>query len=338
MTTAAATPSQADNASMSLKSILAPVAREMHDVDALIRDRLGSDVVLINALADHIIHSGGKRLRPALVLLAARACGYRDGGGHVLLAAIVEFIHTATLLHDDVVDGSDQRRGKDTANSVWGNGASVLTGDFLYSRSFQMMVELDEMRVMRILADATNRIAEGEVLQLMNCHNPDLSEADYLEVTERKTASLFAAGCRLAAVLAGTGEDTQDALEAYGRHLGIAFQVVDDALDYGTGDGRLGKNVGDDLQEGKTTLPLIRALAETDGDTARALRKAIEDGDSGALATVQKAIESSGAMAYTFARAEDESRAAIEALAGIPESPYKSALTQLAEFCLRRSY
>lgn len=306
-------------------------------VDDLIRDRLQSDVVLINALADHIIHSGGKRLRPAVVLLAARACGYR-GDGHVLLAAIIEFIHTATLLHDDVVDASEQRRGRDTANTLWGNGASVLTGDFLYSRAFQMMVELRDMNVMRVLADATNRIAEGEVLQLMNCHNPDLGEADYLEVTERKTASLFAAGCRLAAVLAGADEERQDDMEAYGRHLGIAFQVVDDALDYGAGDENLGKNIGDDLQEGKTTLPLIHALRKTDSGTATKLRKAIEDGDINALPTVLEAIESSGAMAYTLARAEDESQAAARALAGIPESPYTTALRQLAGFCLRRGH
>lgn len=336
MTTAAATSSQVDRPSTPLRPILAPIEREMRAVDALIRDRLSSDVVLINALADHIVNSGGKRLRPAVVLLAARACGYR-GDGHILLAAIIEFIHTATLLHDDVVDASEQRRGRDTANALWGNGASVLTGDFLYSRAFQMMVELDDMRVMRVLADATNRIAEGEVLQLMNCHNADLTEADYLEVTERKTASLFAAGCRLAGAL-NAGDAAADAMEAYGRHLGIAFQVVDDALDYGPGDGGLGKNVGDDLQEGKITLPLIRALQQTDPDTAAALRKAIEDGDASALATVQKAIESSGAMAYTLARAEGESQAAVQALSEIPESPYKSALLQLAEFCLKRSY
>jgi octaprenyl-diphosphate synthase len=337
MTTAAATSSRVGRPSAQLKPILAPIENELRAVDALIREWLNSDVVLINALADHIVHSGGKRLRPAVVLLAARACGYR-GDRHVLLDAIIEFIHTATLLHDDVVDASEQRRGRDTANALWGNSASVLTGDFLYSRSFQMMVELDDMAVMRVLADATNRIAEGEVLQLMNCHNPDLTEADYLEVTERKTASLFAAGCRLAAALNDGGKDIENAMEAYGRHLGIAFQVVDDALDYGPGDGGLGKNVGDDLQEGKTTLPLIRALQKAEPDTAAALRKAIEDGDSGALPTVQKAIESSSAMAYTLARAEGESQAAVKALSGIPESPYKSALLQLAEFCLKRSY
>lgn len=337
MSTAAATEGRIAGTPASLKPILAPVEDEMRAVDSLIRDRLQSDVVLINALADHIIHSGGKRLRPAVVLLAARACGYR-GDGHVLLAAIIEFIHTATLLHDDVVDASEQRRGQDTANTLWGNGASVLTGDFLYSRAFQMMVELRDMTVMRVLADATNRIAEGEVLQLMNCHNPDLGEADYLEVTERKTASLFAAGCRLAAVLAGADERRQHDMEAYGRHLGIAFQVVDDALDYGAGDENLGKNVGDDLQEGKTTLPLIHALRETDAGTAAKLRKAIENGDINAMPTVLEAIESSGAMAYTLARAEDESQAAARALAGIPESPYETALRQLAGFCLRRGY
>lgn len=337
MTTVAASSSRTGNPAIPLKPLLTPIEREMRAVDALIRERLQSDAALINMLADHIVHGGGKRLRPAVVLLAARACDYR-GDGHILLAAIIELIHTATLLHDDVVDASEQRRGRDTANALWGNGASVLTGDFLYSRSFQMMVELDHANVMQVLADATNRIAEGEVLQLMNCHNPDLTEDQYLEVTERKTASLFAAGCRLAASLAGGGKPMESAFEAYGRHLGIAFQVVDDALDYGPGDGGLGKNVGDDLQEGKTTLPLIRALQNVDPDTAAALRRAIRDGDPEALPTVRDAIESSGAMAYTLARAEGESRSAIRALAGIPESPHKTALLQLAEFCLQRSY
>lgn len=337
MTTAAATSDRIDGSAPSLESILAPVEDDMRAVDGLIRDRLRSEVALINALADHIIHSGGKRLRPAVVLLAARACGCR-GNAHVLLATIVELVHTATLLHDDVVDASEQRRGRDTANSLWGNGASVLTGDFLYSRAFQLMVELDDMTVMDVLADTTNRIAEGEVMQLSYCHDPDLGEAAYLEVTERKTASLFASGCRLAALLSGADARRQEALEAYGRHLGIAFQVVDDALDYGAGGEKLGKNIGDDLREGKTTLPIIHALRKADPRTAASLRGAIEKGDGDALPTVLEAIESSGAMAYTLGRAEGESRAAARTLAGIPESPHKTALRQLAEFCLRRSY
>ena len=233
----------------------------MRAVDALIRQRLNSDVVLINTLGEYIIASGGKRLRPALVLLAARASGY-TGDQHHLLATIIEFIHTATLLHDDVVDGSTLRRGRDTANTLWGNDASVLTGDFLYSRAFQMMVELDSFQIMRVLADATNRIAEGEVMQLMHSHNPDLAENDYLEVVDRKTASLFAAGCRLAAELAGCDAARCDAMATYCLHLGVAFQFIDYSMDYGLVDDNYGKNVGDDLAEGKASVPMIRALSQ----------------------------------------------------------------------------
>ncbi|GAB3685952.1 polyprenyl synthetase family protein [Salinisphaera aquimarina] len=322
---------------MNIQPLFKPVEDDMRAVDAIIRQRLNSDVVLINTLGEYIIASGGKRLRPALVLLAARASGY-DGEQHHLLAAIIEFIHTATLLHDDVVDESTLRRGRETANTVWGNDASVLTGDFLYSRAFQMMVELESFDIMRVLADATNRIAEGEVMQLMYSHNPDLAEADYLDVVDRKTASLFSAGCRLAAQLAGCDAAKEQAMADYGRHLGIAFQVIDDALDYGQGDGGYGKNVGDDLAEGKATLPLIRALSCLDATTAAPIREAVREGDLDALDSIVKAIESTQAMAYTCRRAEEESQIAIAALDVFDESPAKEALVALARFSVQRRH
>ncbi len=309
----------------------------MRAVDALIRARLSSDVILINALSEYIINSGGKRLRPALVLLAARACGY-EGERHHLLAAIIEFIHTATLLHDDVVDESGMRRGQQTANVVWGNGASVLTGDFLYSRAFQMMVELENPAVMRVLADATNRIAEGEVMQLMHSHDPDLSEADYLDVVDRKTASLFSAGCRLAAVISGCDSAREEAMADYGRHLGIAFQVIDDSLDYGRGNGQYGKNAGDDLAEGKTTLPVICAVQRLPPAEAEPLRQAIRDGDLSQLEMIAKAIESTGAMTYTCDRADAAANEAAQCLSGLAESPAKAALVALTEFSVARRY
>lgn len=322
---------------MSIQPLLKPVDDDMRAVDALIRARLNSDVILINTLGDYIISSGGKRLRPALVLLAAQASGGASAQHH-LLAAIIEFIHTATLLHDDVVDESTMRRGQQTANTVWGNDASVLTGDFLYSRAFQMMVELDSFDVMRVLADATNRIAEGEVLQLMHAHDPDLGEADYLEVVDRKTASLFSAGCRLAAQLGGCDARQQQAMADYGRHLGIAFQVIDDALDYGRGDGNYGKNLGDDLSEGKATLPLIRALACLEGDEAAAIRTAVREADLDALDSILKAIESTQAMEYTCRRAEEEAQKAIAALDAFDDSAAKAGLVELAEFSAQRRH
>lgn len=322
---------------MSIQPLFQPVLDDMRAVDALIRHRLSSDVVLINTLGEYIIASGGKRMRPALVLLAARAAGY-EGEQHHVLATVIEFIHTATLLHDDVVDESTLRRGRQTANDVWGNDASVLTGDFLYSRAFQMMVELDSFEIMKVLADATNRIAEGEVMQLMYSHNPDLAESDYLEVVDRKTASLFSAGCRLAAVLAGRPAAECEAMANYGRHLGIAFQVTDDALDYGKGDDSYGKNLGDDLAEGKTTLPLICALARLSADEAAPLKQAIRDGDVDALGLIMKSIESTDAMAYTCRRAEEEAAKAIASLDAFEDSEAKSALASLAEFAVQRRY
>lgn len=313
------------------------IRQDMQAVDALIQRRLASDVVLINQVGSYIINSGGKRLRPALVLLAAHACGYQ-GSQHIGLAAVIEFIHTATLLHDDVVDGSELRRGKETANNVWGNEASVLVGDFLYSRAFEMMVEADEMEVMRILAHTTNVIAEGEVLQLLHCHDPDTTEQRYLEVIRCKTAKLFEAAALLGAVLAHQPEPVRQALAAYGMHLGMAFQLTDDALDYSATPEQMGKNVGDDLAEGKPTLPLIHALRTGTGAQRTLLRSAVASGGREQIALVTAAIESTGAIAYTARSAKVEADTATAALAALPGSPYKDALIALAEFSVSRSY
>ena len=318
-------------------AVQAMVTAEMAQVDALIRARLASDVVLINQIAEHIIAGGGKRLRPMLVLLAAQAADYR-GRDHVLLAAVVEFIHTATLLHDDVVDESDLRRGRRTANALWGNAASVLVGDFLYSRSFQMMVEADDMRVMRILADTTNRIAEGEVLQLLNIHNPDVDEAAYLRVIERKTAVLFSAATRLGGLLGGVPAAQEEALASYGLNLGFAFQIADDVLDYVSDAGTLGKNIGDDLAEGKATLPLIYALERAEPARAASLRRAIETGGLDSLDNIVAAIRDSGALERARKRAQGYADAAIVALSTLPHSAARDALLVLADYALRRSH
>jgi octaprenyl-diphosphate synthase len=310
---------------------------DMKSVDALIRARLASDVVLINQVAEHIIGGGGKRLRPMLVLLAAQASGYR-GGNHILLAAVVEFIHTATLLHDDVVDESDLRRGRQTANALWGNAASVLVGDFLYSRSFQMMVEADDMRVMRILADTTNQIAEGEVLQLLNVHNPDTDEAAYLRVIERKTAVLFAAATRLGALLAGVPAAQEEALAAFGLNLGFAFQIADDVLDYVSDAGTLGKNIGDDLAEGKATLPLIYAIERAPAEHAASLRRAIETGGLDSLDNIIAAIRDTGAIERARRRAQQYGDAAKAALSTLPHSAARDALAVLADYALQRNH
>src|SRR5690606_33018705 len=283
-----------------LPAIQAFAAEDMAAVDALIRRRLASDVVLINQVAEHIVAAGGKRLRPMLLLLASRALGYQGADAHQL-AAVVEFIHTSTLLHDDVVDESDLRRGRSTANAVWGNAASVLVGDFLYSRSFQLMVELDSMDVQRILADTTNRIAEGEVLQLLHVRNPDVDEAAYLRVIERKTAVLFAAATRLGALLAGADDATQQRLHDYGLALGHAFQIADDVLDYSADEAALRKHLGDDLAEGKATLPLIHAMAQSDAATRGRLRAIIEGGDVDALPEAIAAIRAQGSLDYSRA-------------------------------------
>jgi octaprenyl-diphosphate synthase len=333
---AAVLPSQPAPA-LGLTDIQALVAEDMAAVNHLIRTRLASDVVLINQISEHIIAAGGKRLRPMLVLLAARALGYR-GSDHVQTAAIIEFIHTSTLLHDDVVDESDLRRGRKTANALWGNAASVLVGDFLYSRSFQLMVELDRMPIMRILANTTNAIAEGEVLQLLHVHNPDTDEAAYLRVIERKTAVLFAAATRLGALLAGADEDRQAALERYGLALGYAFQIADDVLDYTADSAALGKNLGDDLAEGKATLPLIHALARVDVDTRARIARAIEEGDTGALPEIVSAIRSSGSLDYSMDVARRYADQAIAALHALPESPQLAALRGLALYAVERGY
>jgi octaprenyl-diphosphate synthase len=322
---------------MQLDHVRALVADDLRQVDQVIVERLASDVVLVNQVSQYIIGAGGKRLRPLSVLLAARACGY-DGDQHVEAAAIIEFIHTATLLHDDVVDGSEMRRGRDTANHVFGNQASVLVGDYLYSRSFQMMVELDDLRIQGVMADATNTIAMGEVLQLMNAHDPDTTEERYFEVIYRKTAKLFEAGAQVAAILSGAPPDVEQAMIAYGRHLGTAFQLVDDSLDY-TADGtELGKNVGDDLAEGKPTLPLIFALSKASATDAATLRSAIENGGLDDLDRITRLIEGSGGIEYTARMAQDEKDRAIAALATVPASPFRDALASLAEFAVARTY
>ena len=312
-------------------------AADMAAVDALIRARLASDVVLINQIAEHIIGGGGKRLRPMLVLLAAQAAGYA-GRDHVLLAAVVEFIHTATLLHDDVVDESDLRRGRKTANALWGNAASVLVGDFLYSRSFQMMVEANDMRVMRLLADTTNQIAEGEVLQLLNIHNPDTDEAAYLRVIERKTAVLFAAATRLGGLLAGVSGAQEQALADYGLNLGFAFQIADDVLDYVSDAGTLGKNIGDDLAEGKATLPLIYAIERAAPAHAASLKRAIETGGLDSLDNIVAAIRDSGALERARQKAQTYADAAKAALSTLPHSTAHDALLVLTEYAINRSH
>ena len=307
----------------------------MAAVDALIRQSLQSDVMLVSQVSEHIVTSGGKRLRPLVVLLAARALGY-EGNFHVNSAAIIEFIHTATLLHDDVVDHSERRRGQDTANIVFGNQASVLVGDFLYSRAFQMMVDIGKMRVMQILADATNTIAAGEVMQLMNVHDPDVTEENYRMVIYRKTARLFEAGAQIAAVLADREPADEAAMIHYGQNLGTAFQLIDDALDYDASAEELGKNLGDDLAEGKPTLPLIYAMENGSEAEAGLIRNAIESGGIDQLEDIQAVIESTGALKYTAARAQEAADLAIDALSDIPDSDHKEALVAIADFAVKR--
>jgi len=318
---------------------LAPVAADMQRVDTVIRARLSSDVVLVRQVADYIVGGGGKRLRPALVLLAAGACGYpgRPGAtGHHELAAVVEFIHTATLLHDDVVDASELRRGRGTANAEFGNAAAVLVGDFLYSRAFQMMLSVDSMRVMRVLADATNTIAEGEVLQLMNCHDPQVGEARYLEVIRRKTAKLFEAAARLGAVLADASPSIEQGLAEYGMRLGTAFQLIDDVLDYSGDEAAIGKSLGDDLAEGKPTLPLIRAMASGSPAQAEVVRRSIVAGGRDDFEHVLEAVRATGALDYARTVAEREAGAARSALAPLPASRCKDSLLELASFSVTR--
>jgi len=323
---------------VSLASLYALIDDDMKAVDAVIRARLHSDVVLIRQVAEYIINAGGKRLRPALVLLSAGAMGYRDGAHHHELAAVIEFIHTATLLHDDVVDESELRRGRQTANAMFGNAASVLVGDFLYSRAFQMMVSVGSMRVQEVLADATNTIAEGEVLQLLNCHNADVSEADYLRVIRFKTAKLFEAAMRLGAILGGADAQLEDGMARYGMHLGTAFQLVDDILDYSGDEALTGKHLGDDLAEGKPPLPLIHVMRNGSPEQAAAVRRALEHGGLEELDAVVAAIRATGALeeAKRCARAEVElARGALEPLSA---SHYKDVLIALSGFAVDRDF
>ncbi len=316
-------------------SVVALTRDDMQAVDRLISASLKSDVALVSQVSKYIVMSGGKRLRPVIVLLASRALGYA-GDQHIRAAAIVEFIHTATLLHDDVVDSSARRRGQDSANMVFGNQASVLVGDFLYSRAFQMMVDIQSMRVMQILADATNTIAAGEVMQLMSVHDPDTTEESYRQVIYRKTARLFEAGAQIAAVLAERDQADEDAMILYGQHLGTAFQLVDDALDFNASADELGKNLGDDLAEGKATLPLIYAMQEGTADEKELIRKAILDGGLDQLENIQAIIESTGALQYTAARAQEAADSAVAALVDIPDSDYKQALITIADLSVQR--
>lgn len=322
---------------MELPSLYSLVADDMKAVDAVIRQRLHSDVVLVRQVAEYIIGGGGKRMRPALVLMAAKAMGYQ-GDKHHELAAVVEFIHTATLLHDDVVDESELRRGRDTANALFGNAASVLVGDFLYSRAFQMMVGVGSMRVQQVLADATNVIAEGEVLQLMNCHNADVDVEAYLQVIRYKTAKLFQAAARLGAILGNATPEVEDGLARYGMHLGTAFQLVDDVLDYSGEEAETGKHIGDDLAEGKPTLPLIHVLKHGTPAQAACVRKAIEEGGREMFPEVLAAVKASGALEAARTHAQAEAQIAVDAIAQLPASIYKNALIELPAFSVVRRF
>jgi octaprenyl-diphosphate synthase len=326
---------------MSFMSMLAPISEDLRHVDAVIGQRLESDVPLVREVAQYIVASGGKRLRPAVLLLAAGAAGYeKKSGGHKAplydLAAVVEFIHTATLLHDDVVDESALRRGRGTANAAFGNAASVLVGDFLYSRAFQMMVEIDDMRVMQVLAEATNTIAGGEVLQLMGSHDPEVDEARYLDVIRRKTAKLFEAAARLGAVLAKQAS-FEEPLAEYGRRVGTAFQVIDDVLDYSGDEATIGKSLGDDLAEGKPTLPLIHAMRTGTAQQADVVRRAIVDGGRADFVAVLGAIRGSGALDYARQAAQREVDVASQALRPLPASDFKRCLLELASFSVTRT-
>lgn len=335
-----------------LQSATTLVRTEMDSVNHIIAQRSASNIPLIRTLGAHIIQSGGKRLRPLILLLSAKASGYvgadntdadadadtRAYPHHIILAAVIEFIHTATLLHDDVVDRSLMRRGRATANSVWGNEASVLVGDFLYSRAFEMMLETDNTEAMQILAATTNAIAEGEVMQLLNTHSPTISEQAYREVIHRKTARLFASAAQLGGVLSGQSAKARAALADYGLHLGTAFQLIDDLFDYRADDRTLGKNVGDDLAEGKPTLPLIHALKHGNRQQQHAVRQAIIHGEREKFAEILAIVESTGALSYTAEQAKLAAHAAIDALAAIGESPYKNALINLAQYSIQRDH
>jgi len=325
-----------DVPAMPLEDIRALVRPDLVAVDAMIRARLKSTVPLVDQVAEHIIGGGGKRLRPLLCVLAGRACGI-ENEKHVDAAVFIEFVHTATLLHDDVVDGSQKRRGRATANNIFGNQASVLVGDFVYSRAFQMMATVGSLRVMEIMADATNVIAEGEVLQLMNAHDPETTEQRYLEVIYRKTGRLFEAGAEVAAVLAGAPPVHQAALAAFGKHLGTAYQLIDDVLDYKSDPATRGKNLGDDLAEGKPTLPLLHALRHGNDEQRALIRLAIEQGGLAQLGPIVEAIENTGGLDYAINFAQRETAQALTALDSLPDTRYRKALAGLARFALERT-
>ena len=322
---------------MQFKDIQLLAEPDMDGVNQQIRAQLYSDVVLIRQMAEYIINSGGKRLRPVLAVLSARACGYQ-GHAHTSTAAVIEFIHTATLLHDDVVDASDLRRGKETANSIWGNEASVLVGDFMFSRAFQMMVEIGDLRVMEILSKASNTIAEGEVLQLMNCNDPDTTQERYMEVIRFKTAKLFEAATQVGAVLSAQTAELEQHMAAYGMHLGTAFQLIDDVLDYRADSDTMGKNVGDDLAEGKPTLPIIYALKHGSVEQVQQLKQVIEQGDRDQLQQVIGIIRTTKALEYTQQIALTEVDLAKHHLESLPDSDYKLALLSLADFSVSRLF
>jgi octaprenyl-diphosphate synthase len=320
-----------------LENLKQLLAADMTAVDQVIRTRLHSEVLLVNQVGEYIVNGGGKRLRPALVVLSAEAFGYQ-GKHHHDLAAVVEFIHTATLLHDDVVDESELRRGRATASALFGNAASVLVGDFLYSRAFQMMVEVGEMRVMQTLADATNTIAEGEVLQLLNCHDADVDADNYMRVIHCKTAKLFEAAMRLGAILGKSSDADEQAVAEYGMHLGTAFQLVDDVLDYSADELQTGKHLGDDLAKGKPTLPLIYAMQHGSAEQAGVVRSAIEQGDVGRFVEVLQIIRATGALDFTRRQAMREAESACAAIASLADSKYKKCLLELAHFAATRQF
>jgi octaprenyl-diphosphate synthase len=322
---------------MPLNVIRKLIQPDLDATDQLICQRLQSSIPLIQELTKYILRSGGKRIRPLLILLSAKAFNYH-GEDHLKLATIIELIHTATLLHDDVVDTSELRRGRQTANTVWGNPASILVGDFLYSRAFQLAVELNNMTMLEALAKATNAIAEGEVLQLLNCHNPDTTEAEYLNVLRCKTATLFEVSAHLAAMVCQRNPKETHAISQYAMHLGMAFQLVDDALDYSQANEQLGKNIGDDLAEGKPTLPLIHALQNSSGKQLKTIQQAIKNADISNLEAIQTAIETTQAITYTYHVARKHITEAIKFLGDIPASPYRDALWTLADFTITRNY
>lgn len=320
-----------------LDSAMDLVNGDLEEVNGTIRERLQSDIVLINTLSTYILNSGGKKLRPLILLLASRCCGY-SGKEHILLAAVIEFIHTATLLHDDVVDVSATRRGQATANQIWGNEASILVGDFLYSRSFEMMVEMRNMNVLSVLAGTTNAIAEGEVLQLLNAHSTEITEDQYKNTIQRKTAKLFESAARLGGVIAKANDEQCRQLACYGKHLGTAFQLIDDILDYNAKNEEIGKDVGDDLAEGTPTLPLIYALEHGTRNQKQLIRKAIKEGDRTKITDVLEIVQTTGALQYTSDCAQDQARRAARSLAGLPDNEFRDALIRLADFSVIRNH